>query len=72
LLGILLAIIGLAIFVLEKSNRGLNGSEGVCVSSAVSALPVAPQSRGRGTKADQRFNFSNFCEMLIFESLRKK
>jgi hypothetical protein len=41
LLGLLLATIALAIFVLEKSNRGLrglNGSEGICVSSAVSAV----------------------------------
>jgi len=37
LLGLLLATIALAIFVLEKSNRGLNGSEGICVSSALSA-----------------------------------
>ncbi len=41
LLGVLLATIALTIFVLEKSNRGLrglNGSEGICVSSAVSAV----------------------------------
>jgi len=46
LLGLLLATIALAIFVLEKSNRGLrglNGSEGICVSSAVSALSAVQQ-----------------------------
>jgi hypothetical protein len=44
--GLLLATIALAIFVLEKSNRGLrglNGSEGICVSSAVSALSAVQQ-----------------------------
>ncbi len=33
----------LAIFVLENSNRGLRGSEGICVSSAVSALSAVQQ-----------------------------
>jgi hypothetical protein len=46
LLGLLLATIALAIFVVEKSNRGLrglNGSERICVSSAVSALSAVQQ-----------------------------
>jgi len=43
LLGLLLATIALAIFVLEKSKRGLNGSEGICVSSALSALSAVQQ-----------------------------
>jgi len=46
LFGILLATIVLVIFVLEKSNRGLrglNGSEGICVSSAVSGLSAVQQ-----------------------------
>jgi len=46
LIGILVVVLALAIFVLEKSNRGLhglNGSEGICVSSALSALSVVQQ-----------------------------
>jgi hypothetical protein len=42
-------------------------------SSVSSALPVAPQSRGRGTKAEPRCgDFSKFSEMPAFESLRKE
>jgi len=61
LLGLLLATIALAIFVFEKSNRGLrelNGSEGICVSSAISALSAVQQ-------------FFKFCEISVFKRLRK-
>jgi len=49
-------------FADEKSNRGLrglNGSEGICVSSAVSALSAVQQ-------------FFVFCEISVSECLRKE
>jgi len=62
LLGILLATIALAIFVLEKSNRGLRGLNG---SEGSAFHPRYPRY--------QRFNNSSFfSEMPVDKGLRNK